>query len=329
MNFYTKYLLLLILSLTLLTTAFAQQLPQLKQTSDNKKAAETATATISSGKVVFDGEKALAHVRAQVAQGPRWAGSAALKQTRRYIVEQLDSYGLKHHLDTFTATTPNPKFPSVEMANVVAEVPGEESQVIIIASHYDTKWFAEEKFLGANDGGSSTGVLLELARQLAQTKPKYTLWLVFFDGEEAMNGDWTDEDHTYGSRHMVAELQKTGKIKDIKAMILLDMIGDKELTIRKDGNSIGWLKNIFWKTASQAGYQQYFLDEPDDLDDDHTCFIKAGVPAVDIIDFDYGKDNSYWHTTQDTMDKLSAQSLKVVGEVVLLSLPEIAKEIKK
>jgi hypothetical protein len=276
----------------------------------------------------FDGERALAHVRKQVEFGPHWAGSPAIKDVREYIKKELTSYGLKTREDAFRAKTPNPKFPEVDMVNLIAEVPGERNEIIMLASHYDTKWFPDISFVGANDGGSSTGALLEIGRQLAKTKPKYTIWLVFFDGEEAMNGEWEGEDHTYGSSHLAQSLREQGKVRDVKAMILLDMIGDKDLDIRRDGNSINWMNDIIWHTAARLGYSKNFLNERFDTEDDHIPLLQAGVPAVDLIDFNYGPDNSYWHTAQDTIDKISAQSLKVVGDTVLLSLPELSEKIR-
>lgn len=286
----------------------------------------------------FDGSLAFEHVKRQVDFGPRYSGSQAIKQTREYMKSQLESFGLKVEVDAFTAITPNPKFPKVEMANLIAEIPGEKPEVIVIGSHYDTKWFPDIHFVGANDGGSSTGVLLELARVLSKNRPKYTLWLTFFDGEEAMNGVWMGTDNTYGSRHMVDRLRKEGKIGSVKAMILLDMVGDKELGIVRDANSVNWMVNTIWANATKLGYKKHFLDLGMYIEDDHIPFLKAGVPAVDLIDFSFGSTasncgpggsgNCYWHTDQDTLDKISAESLKVVGDTVLASLPDIADQIR-
>jgi glutaminyl-peptide cyclotransferase len=312
---------------------------QEKKSAISDTAGEKAPAAPTLKPTKFDGERALEHVRKQVEFGPRPSGTPALKQTREYIIKELQSYGLKVQTDAFKARTPNPKFPEVEMINVIAEIPGESEGIIIVSSHYDTKWFPDITFLGANDGGSSTGTLLEIARQLAGTKPKYTLWLVFFDGEESMAGPWENDDHTYGSRHMAESLRKERKTQNIRAMILLDMIGDRDLNIKRDVNSINWMNDIIWRNALQLGYGKNFPDEENSIDDDHIPFLRAGIPAVDLIDLKYGTgrpescgeggfDNCYWHTAQDTMDKISAQSLKVVGDTVLLSLPEIAEKMK-
>jgi glutaminyl-peptide cyclotransferase len=280
----------------------------------------------------FNGERAFNHVKAQVAFGPRPAGSAALEKTREYLVNELKSYGLKVWLDEFTPTTPQGK---VKMKNIIAELPGESPNFIAIASHYDTKPYKEFTFVGANDGGSSTGALLEIARVLAadKTKRKFTYQFVFFDGEEAFCAEWSDclngKDHTYGSSHMVERLRAAKQLEQIKALVLLDMIGDKDLKIPREQNSSSWLIKAIWETAQEAGYSKHFPEREQYTEDDHSRFLEAGVSAVDLIDFDYGSSNtSYWHTKEDTLDKISAQSLKVVGDVVILSLPKIEAQIR-
>lgn len=285
----------------------------------------------------FDGQRAFEHVRKQVEFGPRPAGSEALKQTRQYIRKELENYGLKVQEDAFIATTPNPRFPKVEMVNLIAEIPGESPEVVVIGSHYDTKWFPDIHFVGANDGGSSTGALIEIARQLAGTRPKMTLWLTFFDGEEAMNGIWAGTDNTYGSRHMVDRLKREGRLSTVKAMILLDMIGDKDLGIVREANSIGWMNDIVWRNAKRLGYGKHFLKDTLYIEDDHIPFLRAGIPAIDLIDFSFGIGTScgpggshhcYWHTAEDTLDKVSPESLKIVGDTLLRSLPEIVEQIR-
>jgi Zn-dependent M28 family amino/carboxypeptidase len=285
----------------------------------------------------FDGERALSHVKAQVDFGPRPAGSPALDKARAYMIQQLTSYGLKPTLDEFTADTPQGK---VKMKNVIAELKGQTDKVIIIASHYDTKYFKEFQFVGANDGGSSTGAVLELARVLAgesaKEKRKFTYWFVFFDGEEAFCREWSecldDKDHTYGSRHMVERLQKEKRLEQVKAVILLDMIGDRDLTIPREQTSSAWLVETIWGTANEAGYEKEFPHRGFAVgDDDYMAFLRVGVPAVDVIDFEYGdgpEDNRYWHTKDDTLDKVSANSLKTVGDIILLSLPKIEAQIQ-
>jgi glutaminyl-peptide cyclotransferase len=284
----------------------------------------------------FDGEKALAHVKAQVEFGPRPAGSQASDKTGAYIKRELESYGLKTTLDTFTPQTPRGK---VKMKNIIAELPGETPDIIIIASHYDTKYFKDITFVGANDGGSSTGALLEIARVMAadraagKPKRRLTYQFVFFDGEESFCQEWGEclngLDNTYGSRHMVERLKKERRLDSIKALILLDMVGDKDLKIPREENSTHWIVDAIWATARELGYERHFPNENQNLSDDHIPFLEAGVDAVDLIDFEYGvEENKYWHTEKDTFDKISARSLQIVGEVVLQSLPIIEAQIR-
>jgi hypothetical protein len=282
----------------------------------------------------FDGDRAFAHVKTQVGFGPRPAGSAALEKTREYLIRELKSFGLNVTVDEFTPLTPQGK---VRMKNVVAELPGESPDVVIISSHYDTKPFKEFTFVGANDGGSSTGALLEIARVMSgQGRRKFTYHFVFFDGEEAFCHEWSEclggKDNTYGSRHMVEQLRREKQLDHVKAVILLDMIGDKDLTVPRDQTSSGWMVETIWPVASELGYSKEFPSRPFSVgDDDHLPFLRAGIPAVDIIDFEYGEgpeDNRYWHTAEDTLDKLSPRSLKIVGDVVLSSLGKIEAQIR-
>lgn len=225
----------------------------------SKPASESAATTSPTPEqtkktTAFDAERAFQHVKAQVEFGPRPAGSAALEKTRDYLVKELKSYGLKVTLDEFTPTTPQGK---VKMKNVIAELPGESSNLIAIASHYDTKPYKEFTFLGANDGGSSTGALLEIARVLAgdSHKRKFTYQFIFLDGEEAFCAEWSDclkgQDHTYGSRHIVERLRASKQLEQLKAFILLDMIGDKDLQIPRESNSSAWLVQAIWETAAR------------------------------------------------------------------------------
>ena len=283
------------------------------------------TAQGSPGAATFDAERAFAHVRKQVDFGPRPPGSPELAQTRDYIIGELKSYNLNVTLDEFQADTPaGPQ----KMVNITAEVPGESDEVIIISSHYDTKLIREFRFVGANDGGSSTGVLMELARVLAaRPKSRYTYRLVFFDGEEAFCFDWDEcsresaPDNTYGSRRYVAQLIDKSELQKVRAMILLDMIGYKNLELGRDDMSTRWLVDIVWKTARELGYASQFVDRAEGVGgDDHEPFIKAGIPSLDIIQL---STYPYWHTKDDTLDKISPRSLKIVGEVVVASLPRI------
>ncbi len=297
-------------------------------------AESTPAASPTNGKQAsaFDGERAFNHVKAQVAFGPRPAGSAAIEKTREYLARELKSSGLQPTFDEFTETTPRGK---IKFKNVIAELPGETSDLVIIASHYDTKEFKEFTFVGANDGGSSTGILLEIARVMAadKQKRKFTYQFVFFDGEEAFCHDWNEclggNDHLYGSRHHAEKFKKEKQIERVKAMILLDMVGDKDLAIPREETSSAWLVNAIWDTAREIGYSNHFPNRSQSMTDDHIPFLQAGMPAVDLIDFEYGnEDGSYWHTAEDTLDKISAKSLKAVGDVVLLSLPKIEARVR-
>jgi Zn-dependent M28 family amino/carboxypeptidase len=258
--------------------------------------------------------------------GPRPSGSDAIKKAQDYIISDLKSSGLKVTEDAFVAKTPKGQIP---MKNIIGQVQGVRSEVVIICGHYDTK--QQAGFLGANDGGSSTATVLELARALAASKPEYTLWFVFFDGEEAVV-DWNamnGMDNTYGSRHLASKMVSDGTIGRVKALILVDMIGDKHLTIKREGQSTSWLVNLIWDTARASGLQNVFLQEEHFISDDHLPFLEARVPSVDLIDFDYGPDHSYWHTNEDTLDKISGESMKAVGDVIARALPALYKRLNQ
>ena len=279
----------------------------------------------------FNGERAMEHVKVQVEIGPRIPGSPELAKTRDYIIGSLKSSGLTVTTDEFSASTP---IGEKKMINVTAEIPGESKEVIIISSHYDSKYYKDMKFVGANDPGASVGTLLEIARVMGanQQKPKFTYWLVFFDGEEAFCEGWDDcskpgaPDNTYGSRHYVSQLRKNNELPRLRAMILLDLMGYKNLQLGRDTLSTRWLQDIIWRTAKEMGHGKYFIDRAEGVgSDDHEPFLRAGIPAVDIIQL-----NGYphWHTAEDTIDKVSAQSMKIVGEAVIASLPRVEQYLQ-
>ncbi len=260
------------------------------------------------------GASAYAFTKHAIDFGPRPAGSQANRALQNYILMQLRTCGCEITEDAFTATTPNGP---VQMKNIIAKFPGKARagvsvQAIAITGHFDTKYFPGRKFVGASDGGSSTGLLLELARVFAAEPRTDDIYLVFFDGEEAF-GEWTDTDSVYGSRHIADRWRHDGTLGRLKALINIDMIGDKNLDIRQEMNSTASLRQLFWSTAAELGYQAYFVNEKISTEDDHMPFLKLGAPAIDIIDFDYPP----WHTDADTLDKLSPQSLEIVGTVVL------------
>ena len=271
--------------------------------------------------VTFDSGRAFEHVRQLVAIGPRPAGSPGIETARRYISDQMKAVGLSVVEQRFEAATP---LGPVKMANLRVTVPGASRDRLIIGGHYDTKLFRPFRFVGANDGGSSAAMLLELARVLKARRNPFTIEFVFFDGEEAAI-DWTGTDHTYGSRHYVDDARADGSIKSIRAMVLLDMIGDRDLTIRRESASTRWLTDIVWAAAARLGHQDAFLEEELAVEDDHVAFLRAGIPAVDVIDLNYAA----WHTADDTLDKVSARSLQSVGDVLLEALPKIEARLAK
>ena len=270
----------------------------------------------------FDGVRAFEHLKQVVGIGPRPAGSEGLKKTRDYIKQQLSAIGLMAAEQTFDAKTP---IGSVPMVNVSATIPGPGQGRLIIAGHYDTKLFKEFTFVGANDAGSSTAFLLEIARVLKARPNAVPIEILFLDGEEAF-GEW-DSGNTFGSRHYVEVARKAGALKDIKALILVDMIGDADLQMMKEANSTPWLVDAIWGAAKKLNRPE-FLADATPIEDDHLRFLEAGVPAVDLIDLDYGPNNAYWHTEKDTLDKVSAKSLQAVGDVLLAALPAIELRLK-
>ncbi|HEY7303985.1 MAG TPA: M28 family peptidase [Bryobacteraceae bacterium] len=255
----------------------------------------------------------MAYTRRATAFGERPAGSEAIENLRKWIVSELKPLGSQLTTDSFMAETPAGP---VSMVNIVLRFPGTSGKAVVIAGHYDTKKIPMVHFVGANDAGSSTGFLMEFAKVAAGMKHADDLYVVFFDGEEAVRKEWTENDSTYGSRHLAAKWLADGTLGRIKALINIDMIGDKDLDIADDENSSQTLREMMWQIAAKLGYSKYFRHDPGGIEDDHKSFADAGVNAIDIIDLDYGPNGSYWHTAQDTPDKLSAHSFQVVGDVV-------------
>jgi glutaminyl-peptide cyclotransferase len=274
------------------------------------------------GAVTFDSSRAWEHLRQLVAIGPRPSGSAAIEQTRKYIREQLAAAGLTPVEQAWDEQTPLDK---VKMVNLSVTIPGARKERLVIAGHYDTKLYRQFRFVGASDGGSSAAFLLELARVLKTRRNPMTIELLFLDGEEARLPDWSGTDNTYGSRHYVELARRDGSLATLKAMLLVDMIGDRDLDIRRDTNSTPWLTSIIWDTAKRQNLDDYFVADSTRIEDDHLPFVAAGVPSVDIIDLDY----EAWHTAKDTLDACSARSLQVVGDVVLAALPQIEAHLTK
>jgi glutaminyl-peptide cyclotransferase len=264
-----------------------------------------------------------------VAIGPRESGSPALAQTRAYITKEITSYGLTVQEQKWTAATPAG---AIEMVNLIVRLAGKRTDRILITGHYDTKRIKEFKFVGASDAGSSAAMLIELARVLNAQPREFTYELVWLDGEEAVCTDWYEcgkpgqPDNTYGSRHYVAMGQKDGSLKTAKAMVLLDMVGDRDLRIRRESKSTRWLTDLVWAAAQRLGHAAVFPnEEAGEIEDDHVPFLAAGVPSVDIIDLEY----PHWHRATDNLDNVSERSLKIVGDVVVAALPDIEKRLSK
>ncbi len=268
----------------------------------------------------FDGARAYKHVEQLVAIGPHSAGSEGIRRAQEYIVGQLKSYGCPVEEEDFHA--PSTPVGDVAMKNIVVKIPSANPNIILYGSHYDTKRIPN--FVGADDAGSSTGVLLELARLLCARKNAETVWLAFFDGEEAFNPNWADPDNTYGSRELAASLALSGNLPRVKAMILVDMVGPTNPIFKRETNSTPWLTDILWSTAARLGYGKVFVNDRADIEDDHLSFLKREIPSVDIIDLDV----PYWHTPQDTLDKVDPRTLAITGHVLIESVPEIEKRIK-
>lgn len=272
----------------------------------------------------FDGQRAYAYTAKLVSFGPRPSGSDAIKQTQNYIYSELHADGCQIDEDDFHAQTPVGTIP---MKNIIAKVPGSRKGIILLMTHYDTKRL--EDFVGAEDGGSSTGLMLEMARHLCHQKPQVAIWMAFLDGEEAVI-DWDkDNDHTYGSRELAAKMELDGNLANVKAVILADMIGQKNLTMKKETSSTPWLVDLIWETAAKLGYDKTFVSQTTAASDDHDPFLEQKVPAVDLIDLDDYIAEGYWHTPQDTMDKISAKNLAIVGHVMLASVGALEKKFSQ
>lgn len=261
----------------------------------------------------FSGASAMNFARQVVSFGPRPPNSAALEKLRAYVLKNLRASGCQVSEDAFTASTPLGPMP---MKNLICRFPGQSGQAVVFSGHYDTKLMPGTYFIGANDGGSSTALLLELARCLANRPRKHDVYLVFFDGEEAI-GQWSETDGLHGSRNLARRWARDGTLERIRALVNVDMIGDKHLGIVQEMHSSSSLRRTIWQVAAELGYARFFLDQGGYIEDDHTPFLRLGANAADLIDFDYGPGNSWWHTSEDTIDKLSPESFEVVGRVLL------------
>jgi glutaminyl-peptide cyclotransferase len=266
---------------------------------------------------LFDSARAMQYVKEVVAFGPRPIGSGNHKKVEDYITSHLKGDAMED--DVFTADTPVGKFP---VRNIIAKFPGTRDGIIVIASHYDTNYpLRKTSYIGANDGASSSALLLEIANQLrGKKRDGYSVWLVWDDAEEAMKPETElafDKDSLYGIRHLAEKWQNDGTLKTVKGFLLADMIGDADLNVDRDQNSTPWLEDIVYQAASRLGYQSHFFARDNQVTDDHIPFMERGVPCADLIDFDYGYNNVFWHTPQDTVDKLSPKSLEIAGSTIL------------
>jgi glutaminyl-peptide cyclotransferase len=275
----------------------------------------------------FDGSRAYEHVRHLVEIGPRPPDSDGIRRTQAYIIGQLKSYGCPVEEHDFHAST---VLGNLAMKNIVVKLHGTHPGIVLYTTHYDTVRIPN--FVGADDGGSGTGTMIELARLFCARKHFLNVWIAFFDGEEAQ-GNWTDarnvhwnsdgSNNTYGSREMAAQMALSGELKRVKAMILADMIGPSHVRITRDSGSTRWLVDFIWETAARLGYKNTFVDQDYAVGgDDHFSFIRRGVAGCDLIDLSI----PYWHTTEDTLDKVDPQSLGIVGQVLAATLPRFEKK---
>jgi len=274
----------------------------------------------------IDAKRAFQYTREVTAFGPRYMGSENHKKLERYILDHLKDDHLKGDQvedDAFTADTVEGKFP---VRNIIDKFPGTKDGIIVIMGHYDTNYpLRNIGYVGANDGGSSTAILLEFANQLRgglrdggpnKKRDGYSVWLVWTDGEEAVK-TWSDTDSVYGSRHLAEKWEKDGTLKKIKALVVMDMIGDADLDIQRNTEGAPWLLDLIYSAAKRLGYQSHFYASELAIEDDHIPFFNRGVPTADVIDLDYGYNNVFHHTAQDTMDKLSPKSLEIAGDTIM------------
>jgi glutaminyl-peptide cyclotransferase len=289
--------------------------PAAKETSAaaSSRSAEAAVSINGGTAPTINAARALQYTKEVTAFGARPIGSANHKKLEEYILSHLKGEDVES--DSFTADTIAGKFP---VRNIIAKFPGTKEGVIVIAGHYDTNYpLRNTGYVGANDGGSSTAILLEIANQLrGKKRDGYSVWLLWTDGEEAVQR-WTATDSVYGTRHLAEQWEKDGTAKKVKAFLLADMIGDADLNIERDANSTPWLEDLVFQAATKLGYQSHFFERTIGVEDDHLPFVKLGVPCADLIDLEYGYGNVFHHTPQDTIDKLSPKSLQIVGNVIL------------
>jgi len=277
----------------------------------------------------FNAQQTFAYTAQIAGFGERWPGSPGHAKTESLIHQVLQKDGAVVEGDDFTAATPRGP---IMVHNIIGKfnVSADPKQpIFILAGHYDTLF--KKGFIGANDGASSTAILLAFADALSKQKTKMQIWLVWTDLEEAIN-NFTDDDGLYGSRHLAQELKADGISPRVRGFFLLDMIGDKDLGVGRETESTRWLQDFIADAAKQLGYSQYFFQYETDIIDDHIPFIRAGIPAVDVVDAEFGRMGEkfdsmgeFHHSNADTMDKVSQHSLEVVGRTILLTVELLDK----
>ena len=265
----------------------------------------------------FNASRAMQYVKEIVAYGPRPIGSKSHEKVENYIVSHLK--GDQVERDDFEINTAEGQFP---VHNIIAKFSGTRDGIIVIASHYDTNWpLRDINYVGANDGASSSALLLEIANQLRGKKlDGNSIWLLWDDAEESMRLPWYDPESLYGVRHLAQKWQDDGTLKKMKAFLLEDMVGDADLNIEHVVEATPALEDLIYQAATNVGYQSHFFAREMSVEDDYKPFLDRGVPSADLIDFNYGYNNVFWHTAQDTVDKLSPKSLEIVGTVTLESM---------
>lgn len=268
---------------------------------------------------LFSGTDAFTEVEDFVDLGPRVSGTEGAAEAAEYLAERFKDLGLEVEIDAFD--DPSPRGP-VTFRNVMAQISGSGPGIILIGSHYDTKHGISDDFIGANDSGSSTGIQLALARiaagAAAQAPPPKTLLFVAFDGEECYRR-YGHEDGFHGSRHLAEEWESSGVLEEVEAVVVIDMVGDSDLNVTIPRNGDYNLMRLAFQCASSLGCREHFELVDSNIGDDHVAFLERGVPAIDLIDFKFGSApglNDYWHTTEDTMDKLSPESLEIIGRIL-------------
>jgi Zn-dependent M28 family amino/carboxypeptidase len=253
----------------------------------------------------------------------RFNGSPGHLKAEQFLQQQFAPEKAKGNFeqDSFTATTPAGR---QAMNNYIVRFPGKKDGVIMLSTHYETNYpLRNINFVGANDGAATTALLIGIGQYLRVHPPEgYSVWLVFFDGEEAVES-WSDSDSLYGSRHLAAKWSQNGTLARIKADLLADMCGDKDLNIDRDGNSTPWLLDMLAVAAKDTGHLSSIYKNQTEVLDDHLPFKQRGVPVLDIIDLDYGPptrehpEGGYHHTEEDTIDKVSPKSLQTSADLFL------------